>query len=93
MAETGERLFHQLRCDNCHVSEATGRGPSLEGACGVVRELASGEAVLVDEAYLRESILNPRAKIVPGFRPVMPTFQGKLTEDEVLQLIAFVKTL
>ena len=93
MAEVGERLFHQLRCDNCHISEATGRGPSLEGVFGTTRELASGESVLVDEAYLRESILNPRQKLVPGYRPLMPTFQGKLTEDEVLQLIAFLKEL
>ena len=56
-------------------------------------ELQNGAAVMADEAYLRESIVNPQAKIVAGFQPLMPTFQGLVTEEQLLQLIAYVKSL
>jgi len=93
MAERGERLFSELRCDTCHRPDGSGRGPSLLGIYNSEVRLASGDTVVADENYLRESILNPRAKRVVAFRPVMPTFQGQLTESEVLELIAYLKSL
>jgi cytochrome c oxidase subunit 2 len=77
--------------------DATGvtvrRGPSLVGRFGKSEKLASGETVLIDEGYVRESILNPQAKLVAGYPPIMPTFKGLVTEDGLLQLIAYIKSL
>jgi cytochrome c oxidase subunit 2 len=93
MAQSGERLFQRLGCYSCHRSDAPGRGPVLTGLFGTKVTLQSGEPVMADEAYLRESILNPAAKIVAGFRTQMPTFQGQVTEEQLLQLIAYIKSL
>lgn len=93
MAEIGQRLFAELRCDSCHSADGSGRGPSLEDVFGRTIALDSGPAVVADEAYVRESILNPRAKVVAGFRPVMPTFQGQVSEEQLLQLLAYIKSL
>jgi len=89
----GEALFARLACNTCHKSDGTGRGPSLVGKFGKTEKLASGEAVAVDESYVRESILNPQAKITAGYPPIMPTFKGLVTEDQLLQLIAHIKSL
>jgi len=93
MAQAGQRLFSELRCDTCHQPEGTGRGPALEGVFGSVVALQNGQSVEADEAYLRESILNPGARVVAGFNPVMPTFQGQVNEEQLLQIIAYLKTL
>ena len=93
MAEKGAKLFVDLSCNTCHLDNAQGRGPVLKGLYGKQAELATGQAVAVDDAYLRESILNPQAKIAAGFQPIMPTFQGLVTEEQLLQLIAYVKSL
>jgi len=93
MAEMGARLFTQLRCDSCHNPNGGGRGPSLEDVFGHTVALASGQSIVADEAYVRESILNPRAKVVAGFSPVMPTFQGQITEEQLLQLLAYIRSL
>ena len=93
MASTGERLFQQLGCSGCHRSDAAGRGPALEGVFNAPVKLETGETVIADEPYIRESILNPRAKVVVGFRPIMPTFAGQVSEESILQLIAYIKTL
>ena len=93
LAQLGERLFTELRCDTCHRADQSGRGPSLEDVFGRQVALAGGETVLADEAYVRESVLNPRAKTVAGFRPVMPTFQGQLGEEQLLQIIAYLRAL
>lgn len=94
MASQGEKLFQQLGCSTCHLLDQQGRCPILRGVYGSRVELQDGRTVLADEAYIRESILNPNAKIVAGFRPdVMPTFQGQVTEENVLQLIAYIKSL
>ena len=93
MAASGERLFDRLGCSGCHRSDAGGRGPALEGVFNTPVKLESGATVVADEAYIRESILNPRAKVVAGFRPIMPTFAGQVSEESVLQLIAYVKSL
>jgi cytochrome c oxidase subunit 2 len=93
LAQNGQKLFESLACNNCHKSDHTGRCPSLEGVYGSTVHLVGGATVKADEAYIRESILNPQAKIVAGYEPVMPTFQGLVTEDQVLQLIEYVRSL
>jgi cytochrome c oxidase subunit 2 len=89
----GEKLFTQLACTTCHVSNGTGRGPSLNGVYGAKVLLADGSIVTDDEGYIRESILQPKAKIVAGYQPVMPTFQGLVTEEQILNLTAYIKSL
>jgi cytochrome c oxidase subunit 2 len=93
MAENGAKLFTDLACVTCHLDNAQGRGPVLKGSYGKPVLLAGGQTVVMDDAYLRESILNPQAKVVAGFQPIMPTFQGLVTEEQLLQLIAYVKSL
>ncbi len=93
LAENGKKLFEQLACSNCHKEDNSGRGPSLVGVFGKQVQLAGGGTVKADEAYIRESILQPQAKVVAGFEPVMPTFQGLVTEEQVLQLVEYVKSL
>jgi cytochrome c oxidase subunit 2 len=89
----GERLFTQFACVTCHLSNGTGRAPSLNGVFGAKVLLADGSTVVADEAYIRESILQPKAKIVAGYQPVMPTFQGLITEEQILNLTAYIKSL
>jgi cytochrome c oxidase subunit 2 len=93
LASTGAKLFQDLACNSCHRPDAQGRGPVLEGLFGKTVALQSGETVTVDEAYVRESILTPAAKITAGFQPIMPTFQGIVTEEQLLALIEYVKSL
>jgi cytochrome c oxidase subunit II len=89
----GEKLFRDLACVTCHMTTTQGRGPTLTGVFGKQVELQDGRTVLADEAYIRESIVNPQAKIVAGFQPLMPTFQGLVTEEQLLQLISYVRSL
>jgi cytochrome c oxidase subunit 2 len=93
LAQNGQKLFESLACVNCHKVDHTGRCPSLAGVYGTTVKLVNGATVKADEAYIRESILNPQAKIVAGYEPVMPTFQGLVTEDQVLQLIEYVRSI
>jgi len=93
LAENGEKLFQDLACGNCHKADGSGRCPSLAGLFGRSVQLADGRTITADEAYLRESILRPDAKIVAGFQPLMPTFQGQVTEEGVLELIEYIKSL
>jgi cytochrome c oxidase subunit 2 len=94
MAQQGERLFEQLGCSTCHLLDRQGRCPNLRGVYGSRVQLTDGKTVLVDDAYVRESILNPNAKIVSGYRPdVMPSFQGQISEEGILQLIVYIKSL
>jgi cytochrome c oxidase subunit 2 len=93
LASAGEKLFSDLACNTCHRPDAQGRGPVLTGLFGKTVTLQSGEKLVVDEGYVRESILNPAAKIAAGFQPIMPTFQGLVTEEQLLQLVEYVKSL
>jgi len=94
LASSGEKLFLSLACANCHhLSGAQGRGPDLRNQFGTQVELTGGGHVKFDEEYIRESILTPSAKIVAGYQPIMPTFQGLVTEENVLQLIEYIKSL
>jgi cytochrome c oxidase subunit II len=93
LASGGEKLFADLACNTCHRPDSQGRGPVLDGLFGKTIALQDGDMVTVDEGYVRESILNPSAKIAAGYQPIMPTFQGLVTEDQLLQLVEYVKSL
>lgn len=93
LAEKGRQLFLKLQCVTCHSSTSLARAPVLEGLYGQTVTLADGRTALADEAYLRESILVPRAKVVQGWEPIMPTFKGQASEEELIQLIAYLRTL
>ena len=92
VASLGEKLFEQLGCVACH-RVTTPRGPSLVGLFGRRVRLQSGVTLVADDAYVRESILDPAAKIVAGYEPIMPTFKGLVSEEGLLQLIAYIKSL
>jgi cytochrome c oxidase subunit 2 len=89
----GEKLFTQLACVTCHVKDNTGRGPVLEGLIGKQVQMQTGETIVADENYIRESIVNPGARVVAGYQPVMPTYQGQISEEGLLQLVAYIKSL
>ena len=91
--QIGAKLFQEKACMTCHLNAPGGIGPMLAGIVGHEVELMTGEKVMVDEAYLRESILQPMAKVVKGFPPAMPTFAGQLSEEQVMSLIAYIKSL
>ncbi len=93
LASAGEKLFNDLACVTCHRPGAQSRGPLLDGLYGRPVHLQGGGTVIADEAYIRESILNPTAKITAGYQPIMPTFQGLVSEEGMLQLIEYIKTL
>ena len=93
LSQRGEQLFNDLACNTCHRSDSSGRGPSLVMKFGAPVELANGTSVTVNEAYVRESILTPQAKLVAGYQPLMPTFQGLLSEESVMALVEYVKSL
>ena len=93
LASSGEKLFQELSCNTCHRPDSGGRGPVLDGLFGRTVSLQGGGRVMADEAYLRESIVNPQARVVAGYQPLMPTFQGLVSEEGLLQLIAYIKEL
>jgi len=93
LATAGQQLFEQLGCITCHRGDPGARGPQLVGIVGKPVQLQSGETVIADETYIRESILNPQAKIVAGFQPIMPTFKGLVSEEGLIQLLAYIKSL
>ena len=93
LSATGEKIFAELGCVTCHRSDTQGRGPNLQGVFGKSVLLEDGRTVTADENYIRESILDPGAKIVNGFKPVMPTFQGIVSEEQLNALVAYVKSL
>src|SRR5438105_1589455 len=93
-AAAGQQMFESLGCVSCHGANGEGgRGPALLGLFGSKVVLNNNQTVAADEAYVRESILTPQAKIVSGFGPIMPSFQGQVNEEQLLQLVAFVKSL
>jgi cytochrome c oxidase subunit II len=103
LSGTGQQVFAQLGCATCHRSETPGsgtpasdtssRGPALAGLFGSSVRLEDGRTVTADENYIRESILDPGAKIVNGYKPIMPTFQGLVSEEQLNALVAYVKSL
>jgi cytochrome c oxidase subunit 2 len=93
LAQNGERLFASMGCNACHSGNAAARGPSLAGVYGSKLQLTNGSQVLVNEAYLRDAILNPSQHITAGYAPIMPTYQGQLSEDGLIDLVEYLKTL
>jgi cytochrome c oxidase subunit 2 len=93
MIDQGASLFKRFGCETCHGAGGTSQGPSLAGLFGKTVKLQEGTTVTADENYIRESILDPRAKIVAGYQPIMPTFKGLVSEEGLLQLIAYIKSL
>lgn len=98
MQASGAELFQQLACVTCHLgpdapADRAPRAPSLEGLFGKQVALVGGRAVIADETYIRESIISPQAKVVAGWQPIMPTFKGQVTEEQVNALVAYIKTL
>jgi cytochrome c oxidase subunit 2 len=94
-AALGEKHFTDLGCASCHKADGTGIGPNLNGIFGGTVTLTGGRTVTADENYLRESIMNPQAKVVNGFPnpSPMPSFQSIASEEQIMQLIAYLKTL
>jgi mono/diheme cytochrome c family protein len=93
LAAQGQQIYSQS-CAACHtIDGSTGTGPSWKGLYGHDVQLESGDTVTADDAYIHESILDPTAKVVKGFQPIMPSFQGQLTDDQINALIAYMKTL
>jgi cytochrome c oxidase subunit II len=93
LASTGEKLFADLACNTCHRPDSRGRGPVLQNLYSHPVQLLDGAVVTADENYLRESILTPAAKVTAGYQPVMPAFQGLVSEEQLLALIEYVKSL
>jgi cytochrome c oxidase subunit 2 len=91
-AQSGAQLFGALRCDTCHAPQSGARGPDLAGLFGTKVALADGRSVVADEDYVRESILNPAAKLVAGYAPLMPTYAGQVSEVQIQQLIAYIRS-
>jgi cytochrome c oxidase subunit 2 len=89
----GERLFRDLGCSGCHMGSSVIRSPRLEGVYGRPVPLASGELVTADDQYIRDSILLPASQIAAGYSNAMPTFQGRVSEEQIIQLIAYVRSL
>jgi cytochrome c oxidase subunit II len=90
---SGARLFTQYRCHTCHHEDPDARCPSLKGLFGSTVQLADGSRVPADTDYLRESIVDPMKKVTAGFQPVMPTYSKQLTEEQIMQLIEYIKSL
>ena len=92
-AEVGKKIFASLACNTCHKEDNSGRGPSLLGVYGSQVKLTSGQSVLADDAYVRESILRPHTQIVAGYPLMMGTYQGQMTEEQIVQVIAYLKSI
>ena len=93
LAQNGERLFASMGCNACHSGAAGARGPNLAGVYGSKLQLTNGTQVLVNDAYLRDAILNPSAHVTAGFAPIMPTYQGQISEDGLIDLVEYIKSL
>ena len=93
LAQQGEKLFTQFACVTCHSPGSAVQGPLLGGLIGHSVQLANGNTVTADAGYIRESILNPQAKIVAGYPPIMPTFQGQISEEQILALTEYIRSL
>jgi cytochrome c oxidase subunit 2 len=92
--EAGEMLYNVRGCSQCHsVDGSSGTGPTFLGLYGSQERLATGDSVLVDENYVRQSILTPQAQVTAGYEPVMPTFEGQISEEQLLQILAYIKSL
>jgi cytochrome c oxidase subunit 2 len=90
---SGRSLFTKLACNSCHRNDSATRAPLLAGIVGRRIALASGGSIVADDAYIRESIVDPMAKVTAGYQPMMPTYKGQLTEEQILELVAYVRSM
>ena len=93
LVQQGERLFSELACQSCHLAGPTQRGPALTGLFGRTVQLKDGTTVTADNAYLRESVLNPTARVVAGYDPIMPVYQGLVNEEGLMAIVTYIKSL
>jgi cytochrome c oxidase subunit 2 len=93
LAQNGERLFASLSCNACHNGRPDARGPSLANVYNSKLRLANGQEAIADEAYLRDAILNPSEHVTQGYAPIMPTYQGQISEEGLIDLVEYIKTL
>jgi cytochrome c oxidase subunit 2 len=93
LAASGDSLFQQLGCSTCHRFDIQGRGPNLVGLFGHPVHLEDGRTVIADENYIRQCILSPHTNIPSGFKPIMPVFQGLVSEEQLTALVAYIKSL
>jgi cytochrome c oxidase subunit 2 len=93
LATEGQKVFASMGCPTCHTGADNARGPNLYNLYGRLERLQDKPSVLVDDSYIRESILTPSAKIVYGFQNIMPTFQGQMNEDEMIEIVEYIKSL
>ncbi len=94
MRDEGEKLFAKYSCSSCHAGDNSGRGPSLRNVFGHPVQLADGRIVTADEDFVRESMVHPGAKVLAGYRAgVMPSFQGQISEEQMLELVVYIKSL
>jgi cytochrome c oxidase subunit II len=92
--EGGKIVYERKGCAQCHSTDGSARsGPTFKGAFGTEHEMVNGSRILVDENYIRKSILEPQADVRAGYKPVMPTYSGNIREEEIDALIAFIKSL
>jgi cytochrome c oxidase subunit 2 len=93
LAGSGQQLFTSLGCSGCHRMDGSGAGPSLVGVYGKPTPVENSQTVMADEGYIRDSILLPQQHVVAGYQPIMPSFKGQVSEEQLLQLIAYIKSL
>jgi cytochrome c oxidase subunit II len=93
LAQNGERLFASLGCSACHSGAPTARGPNLAQVYGSKLQLTDGSYITADDAFLREAILNPSTRVTAGYAPIMPTYQGQVSEEGLIDLVEFIKNL
>jgi cytochrome c oxidase subunit 2 len=93
LANEGAALFRQLGCSGCHLGQGTVRAPPLAGLYGRPVPLQDGSIVVADERYIRDSILLPRSQVAAGYEPAMPSFAGRISENELVRLVAYIKSL
>ena len=93
-AAYGAKLYERRGCKSCHSLDGTKMvGPSYKGSFGTMRDLVGGGSVKFDESYVRNSILEPRSEVSAGYQPVMPSYKGQLTDDDIVSLTEFIKSL
>jgi cytochrome c oxidase subunit 2 len=93
LAWQGQQLFRKLNCVDCHTNRNDARAPNLEGMYGTERALEDGTTVVADDNYIIESILNPRAKVRQGWKPIMPHYQGQVSEEDLNKVVAYIRSL
>jgi cytochrome c oxidase subunit 2 len=93
LVQTGGRLFRSLGCSGCHEGSGVVRAPRLEGLYGRPTPLQSGQVITADDSYIRDSILLPGRDVAAGYQPVMPSYRGQISEEQIFALIAYIKSL